>query len=487
MRLQVKGRNVEVSPAIREYAETKLARLDKQLADGDRGRGRALRGDEARSQHTAEATVFAKGPTLRASESTSDIRASIDKLVDEPRAPGRRATARSAASSRAGAPSTTALEPLPPGRAAARPARARGRASTLVGEADEPTRRRRGTQRASTASTGPREWDAVTTVDAPELDGDRVEFVAAARPASSWSTTAPTTSSRSRPRSSASFAPPYRAEAVRRDGELWAVAARKIEVVDASRASTGEEIELSSHDGERTLVVDGEQVVRLDPGARAARARRRGPAGSTATPGRSRSTRSELVTRRRWLRAAAARWASRYPVIDARHDGFEKFLRFGEGRRMKRLAASRRRTSRRSSPSSRRSPTTSCARRRPSSASGSTNGEELDNLLFEAYAAVREARLRESDQRMFDVQMMGGIVLHEGDVAEMKTGEGKTFVASLALYLNALPTVDDPRRPHPRPGRPPRHRQRLPRPARRRVEPRRLRAARHDGRASSRR
>ncbi len=69
-----------------------------------------------------------------------------------------------------------------------------------------------------------------------------------------------------------------------------------------------------------------------------------------------------------------------------------------------------------------------------------TNGEELDNLLFEAYAAVREARVRESDQRMFDVQMMGGIVLHEGDIAEMKTGEGKTFVASLALYLNALPT-----------------------------------------------
>ena len=69
------------------------------------------------------------------------------------------------------------------------------------------------------------------------------------------------------------------------------------------------------------------------------------------------------------------------------------------------------------------------------------NGEELDDLLFEAYAAVREARVRESNQRMFDVQMMGGIVLHEGDIAEMKTGEGKTFVASLALYLNALPTV----------------------------------------------
>ncbi len=66
------------------------------------------------------------------------------------------------------------------------------------------------------------------------------------------------------------------------------------------------------------------------------------------------------------------------------------------------------------------------------------NGESLEELLFEAFAAVREARVRESDQRIFDVQMMGGIVLHEGDIAEMKTGEGKTFVASLPLYLNAL-------------------------------------------------
>jgi preprotein translocase subunit SecA len=66
------------------------------------------------------------------------------------------------------------------------------------------------------------------------------------------------------------------------------------------------------------------------------------------------------------------------------------------------------------------------------------NGETLEEILFEAFAAVREARLRESDQRIFDVQMMGGIVLHEGDIAEMKTGEGKTFVASLPLYLNAL-------------------------------------------------
>src|SRR5436190_22527721 len=66
------------------------------------------------------------------------------------------------------------------------------------------------------------------------------------------------------------------------------------------------------------------------------------------------------------------------------------------------------------------------------------NGESLEDMLFEAFAAVREARKRDSDQRIFDVQLMGGIVLHEGDIAEMKTGEGKTFVASLALYLNAL-------------------------------------------------
>jgi preprotein translocase subunit SecA len=66
------------------------------------------------------------------------------------------------------------------------------------------------------------------------------------------------------------------------------------------------------------------------------------------------------------------------------------------------------------------------------------NGESLDELVFEAFAAVREARKRASNQRMFDVQLMGGIVLHEGDIAEMKTGEGKTFVASLALYLNGL-------------------------------------------------
>ena len=68
-------------------------------------------------------------------------------------------------------------------------------------------------------------------------------------------------------------------------------------------------------------------------------------------------------------------------------------------------------------------------------------GETLEMLLPEAFAAVREVSRRTIGLRHFDVQMMGGIVLHEGDIAEMKTGEGKTFVASTALYLNALPAT----------------------------------------------
>src|SRR5919205_4000025 len=66
------------------------------------------------------------------------------------------------------------------------------------------------------------------------------------------------------------------------------------------------------------------------------------------------------------------------------------------------------------------------------------NGEDLDELVFEAYAAVREAAKRSLGMRPFDVQLMGAIVLHEGDIAEMKTGEGKTLVATMPLYLNAL-------------------------------------------------
>ena len=119
---------------------------------------------------------------------------------------------------------------------------------------------------------------------------------------------------------------------------------------------------------------------------------------------------------------------------------FEKVLRFGEGRRVKRLKqqaeyiATLEPDFQALSDEELRAKTVEFRERL-------ANGETLDELLFEAFAAVREARWRESQQRMFDVQMMGGIVLHEGDIAEMKTGEGKTFVASTALYLNALPAT----------------------------------------------
>ncbi|HYL08786.1 MAG TPA: preprotein translocase subunit SecA, partial [Candidatus Udaeobacter sp.] len=67
------------------------------------------------------------------------------------------------------------------------------------------------------------------------------------------------------------------------------------------------------------------------------------------------------------------------------------------------------------------------------------DGHDLDELLIEAFAVCREASRRTIGLRHFDVQLVGGIVLHQGKIAEMKTGEGKTLVASLALYLNALP------------------------------------------------
>lgn len=67
-----------------------------------------------------------------------------------------------------------------------------------------------------------------------------------------------------------------------------------------------------------------------------------------------------------------------------------------------------------------------------------TEGEDLDDLLPEAFAATREAAMRALSQRHYDVQLMGGMVLHEGKIAEMRTGEGKTLVSTLAAYLNSL-------------------------------------------------
>src|SRR5690554_8081069 len=67
-----------------------------------------------------------------------------------------------------------------------------------------------------------------------------------------------------------------------------------------------------------------------------------------------------------------------------------------------------------------------------------SQGESLDSILPEAFALVREASKRVLGMRHFDVQLIGGMVLHEGKIAEMKTGEGKTLVSTLPAYLNAL-------------------------------------------------
>src|SRR5881392_3299731 len=115
----------------------------------------------------------------------------------------------------------------------------------------------------------------------------------------------------------------------------------------------------------------------------------------------------------------------------------EKVLRFGEGRRVKRLAQQAAYIGT-LEPEFERLSDAELAGKTGEFRQRIENGEPVDELVFEAFAAVREAFKRSMGVRLFDVQLMGGIVLHEGDIAEMKTGEGKTFVAVQPLYLNAL-------------------------------------------------
>src|SRR6266540_1867889 len=116
---------------------------------------------------------------------------------------------------------------------------------------------------------------------------------------------------------------------------------------------------------------------------------------------------------------------------------FEKVLRVGEGRRLKRLAEQAKYITT-LEPDFEKLSDEQLAAKTAEFKQRVENGEHLDDILFEGFAAVREAFKRTIGVRLFDVQLMGGIVLHEGDIAEMKTGEGKTFVATQALYLNAL-------------------------------------------------
>src|SRR3954466_4616661 len=117
--------------------------------------------------------------------------------------------------------------------------------------------------------------------------------------------------------------------------------------------------------------------------------------------------------------------------------GFEKVLRGGQGRRRKKLQQQAAYVAT-LEPEFEQLSDADLAGKSVEFRQRIENGEDLEDVLFEAYAAVREAFKRSMGVRLFDVQQMGGIVLHEGDIAEMKTGEGKTFVAVQPLYLNAL-------------------------------------------------
>ncbi|MEP7335584.1 MAG: preprotein translocase subunit SecA, partial [Actinomycetota bacterium] len=116
---------------------------------------------------------------------------------------------------------------------------------------------------------------------------------------------------------------------------------------------------------------------------------------------------------------------------------FEKVLRLGEGRRLKRLAEQAAYVGT-LEPEFEALSDEQLAGKTAEFKERVERGEALEEILFEAFAAVREAFKRTIGVRLFDVQLMGGVTLHEGDIAEMKTGEGKTFVAVQPLYLNAL-------------------------------------------------
>jgi len=120
---------------------------------------------------------------------------------------------------------------------------------------------------------------------------------------------------------------------------------------------------------------------------------------------------------------------------------FQKILRAGEGRTLKRMQ-DRVREINAFEPEIERLSDAELLVKTDEFRARFDQGDELDDLLPEAFASVREAARRTIGLRHFDVQLIGGMVLHEGRIAEMKTGEGKTLVATLALYLNALAGVN---------------------------------------------
>ena len=115
----------------------------------------------------------------------------------------------------------------------------------------------------------------------------------------------------------------------------------------------------------------------------------------------------------------------------------DKLLRAGEGRRLKSLEVQTARVTE-LEPTVAGLSDEQLQAKTPELRQRHANGELLDDLLYEAFAVAREGAKRSLGMRPFDVQVLGGIVLHDGDIAEMKTGEGKTLVATMPMYLNAI-------------------------------------------------
>ena len=224
----------------------------------------------------------------------------------------------------------------------------------------------------------------------------------------------------------AELKPPYRAHAVRADDQGWTVAAEAIELVELSRELEGDELELTVRDGERMLVVDGAP----------ASATRRELERLGAERGNDFVVRATRVDGDLWdVRVLPCKRvekppgrpeSNRYPVRMPQLGSLEKVLRFGEGRRLKRLReqADLHRHA--------RAGLRGALRRRARRQDGRVPAADRERRAARR-AALRGLRGRPRGvqaplgQRHFDVQLMGGIVLHEGDIAEMKTGEGKTL------------------------------------------------------------
>ena len=126
------------------------------------------------------------------------------------------------------------------------------------------------------------------------------------------------------------------------------------------------------------------------------------------------------------------------PLLRSTHGPPRPCAEYRRVQAVPRVREARRASSAASSPSWSSSPTTSCASASTALRERARDGESLDDLLPETFALVREVGKRTMGMRHFDVQLIGGMVLHGGNIAEMKTGEGKTLTATLAVVLNAL-------------------------------------------------